>query len=62
MLSMREQKKRCLRIYIPNNLRDEWLDKIEGRLDYVRRYCGHYHTNKSIDRLRFLFEDFLEIR
>ena len=45
-----------------DNSTEEWLDKIEDRLDYVRWHCGHYHTNKSIDRLRFLFEDFLEIR
>ena len=45
-----------------DNSTEEWLDKIEGRLDYVRWYCGHYHTNKSIDRLRFLYEDFIEIR
>ena len=22
-------------------------------------FCGHYHTNKSIDKLRILFEDIL---
>ena len=41
---------------------EEWLDKIEGKLTYSRWYCGHYHTDKTIDKLRFLFEDFIEFR
>lgn len=45
-----------------DNATEEWLDNIENRLKYDRWYCGHYHTNKSVDKLRFLFEDFLELR
>ena len=44
-----------------DNSTEEWLDTIEDRLTYSRCYCGHYHTNKTIDRMRFLFEDFLEL-
>jgi len=40
---------------------ERWLDSIEDRLDYKRWYCGHYHTDKVIDRLRFVFNDFLEL-
>jgi len=39
-----------------------WLDAIEDRLDYEQWFCGHYHTNKTIDRLRFLYEDFFELK
>jgi len=39
-----------------------WLDAIEDRLKYRRWYCGHYHTDKTIDKLRFMFNDFLELR
>ena len=39
-----------------------WLDAIEDRLNYDKWYCGHYHTNKTIDKMKFLFEDFLEFR
>ena len=39
---------------------EEWLDKIEQKLTYSRWYCGHYHTNKKIDRMIFLFESFME--
>ena len=35
---------------------EEWLDTIEQRLDYKRWYCGHYHTEKTIDRMTFMFE------
>ena len=33
-----------------------WLDGIEGRLDYTKWYCGHYHIEKSIGRMRFLYK------
>ena len=45
-----------------DNSTEEWLDKIENKLSYSSWYCGHYHTNKAIDKMRFLFEDFLELR
>jgi 3-oxoacid CoA-transferase subunit A len=37
-----------------------WLDKIEERLSYKKWYCGHYHTEKKIDRLEIMFENFDE--
>lgn len=37
---------------------EEWLGKIEDRLDYNRWYCGHYHCDKSVDKIRIMFEDF----
>ena len=33
---------------------EEWLDAIENRLDYKRWYCGHYHIEKQVDRIRML--------
>ena len=35
---------------------EEWLDTIEHRLQYKQWYCGHYHTEKAIDKLTFMFE------
>ncbi len=29
---------------------EEWLDKIEDRLNYQKWYCGHYHTEKKVDK------------
>ena len=37
---------------------EEWLGEIESRLRYQHWYCGHYHTEKRVDRLRFMFEDY----
>ena len=34
---------------------EEWLDTVEDRLDYGHWYCGHFHINKDIDRISFLY-------
>ena len=36
---------------------EEWLDGIEDRLDYQKWYCGHYHTEKKVDRVEIMFEN-----
>ena len=37
---------------------EEWLDKIEELVDYKAWYCGHWHINKRIDKIHFLFHSF----
>ena len=37
---------------------EEWLDKIEDSLDYRAWYCGHWHTDKRVDRMHFLYHGF----
>ena len=44
-----------------DNSTEEWLDKIEEQVNYEKWFCGHWHTNKKIDKLVFLFEDFVEL-
>ena len=39
---------------------EEWLDRIEDKLSYKKWYCGHYHTEKKIDKLEIMFENFDE--
>ncbi|MHB8962808.1 MAG: metallophosphoesterase family protein [Saccharofermentanales bacterium] len=39
-----------------DNTTEEWLDTIEERLNYQKWYCGHYHTEKKIDNLQFLYK------
>ena len=39
-----------------DNSTELWLDAIEERLDYKTWYCGHWHINKRIDKMHFLFE------
>ena len=39
---------------------EEYLDEIEESIDYKKWYCGHWHTDKTIDKMRFLFNDVIE--
>lgn len=32
-----------------------FLDKIEQTINYKAWYCGHFHTDKTIDRIIFMF-------
>ena len=33
-----------------------FLDKIEESINYDKWYCGHFHTEKIIDKVEFMFE------
>ena len=48
--------------YIEQNAVDDsterWLDEIEAKLEYRAWLCGHWHTDKRIDRMRFLYKTF----
>lgn len=37
---------------------EKWLEKIEETIDYIAWYCGHWHINKRIDKMHFLFHKF----
>ncbi|MBQ7851189.1 MAG: metallophosphoesterase [Clostridia bacterium] len=41
---------------------EAWLDTLERRMCYGRWFCGHYHTDKDIDRFVFLMHRVLEWR
>lgn len=34
---------------------EKWLDSIEDKLKYKKWYCGHYHIEKDIDNISFMF-------
>ena len=38
-----------------DNSTEQWLDTIAERLDHQAWYCGHWHIDKRIDRMHFLF-------
>ena len=38
-----------------DNSTEDWLNEIEEKTSYQKWYCGHWHTNKSIDKIEFLF-------
>lgn len=39
-----------------------WLDKIENSIEYDAWFCGHWHTDKKIDKMHFLFEGWEAIK
>lgn len=41
-----------------DNSTEEWLGRIEQKLTYQSWYCGHWHIDKRIDKMHFLFESF----
>ena len=41
-----------------DNSTELWLDSIAEKLDYKAWYCGHWHINKRIDKMHFLFEGY----
>lgn len=34
-----------------------WLGKLEKNIDYEVWFCGHYHVDKPIDRIRMMYKD-----
>ena len=34
---------------------ENFLDEIEENISYDKWYCGHYHTEKQVDKLEFMF-------
>ena len=40
---------------------ERWLDLIEDNVPYVAWYCGHWHTDKVVDKMHFLFNDFVKL-
>ena len=43
-----------------DNSTEVFLDKIEDLNNYDKWYCGHYHTDKTVDKMRFMFHDIQE--
>jgi 3-oxoacid CoA-transferase subunit A len=36
---------------------ERWLDEIEDKLEYKAWYCGHWHVDKHVDKMHFIFTD-----
>lgn len=45
-----------------DNSTKHFLDEIEESTDYNLRYCGHYHTDKEIDKIIFMFHKIEEFK
>ena len=40
---------------------EEWLGVIEETLDYKAWYCGHFHTDKIDNKIRFMHNDIIAL-
>lgn len=40
---------------------ERWLDEIEDGFDYQKWFCGHWHIERSIDKMRFMYDDIIEL-
>lgn len=40
---------------------EQWLDSIEENIAYHKWFCGHYHINKAVDKMQFLYSDIVPI-
>ena len=36
---------------------ENFLGEVEECIDYDKWYCGHYHTEKALDKIQFMFKD-----
>ena len=45
-----------------DNTTEYFLDEIENTTDYNKWYCGHYHTDKDIDKIKFMFNKIEEFK
>jgi len=45
-----------------DNSTEKYLDEIETNLNYKRWYAGHYHTDKIVDKIRFMMNDIDEFK
>jgi len=41
-----------------DNSTEIWLDEIFEKLQFEKWYCGHYHGEKTVDKLTFMFQGF----
>lgn len=38
---------------------EHWMDTIENEVSYKKWYCGHWHTDRSVDQMRYMYHDII---
>lgn len=38
---------------------EHWMDTIENDVPYERWYCGHWHTDRTVDNVRYMYHDII---
>lgn len=41
---------------------EEFLDELESIIEYKRWWCGHWHTDRTVDKIRFMYHDVVEFK
>ena len=41
---------------------EQFLDTLEEKLDYRTWLCGHWHTDKWDEKVRFMFKDIVPLK
>lgn len=36
---------------------EHWMDCVEKEVPYEKWYCGHWHTDRTVDKMRFMYLD-----
>lgn len=44
-----------------DNSTEIWLQSIYNKIDFGKWYCGHFHGDKSIDNIRFMYNDIIKL-
>lgn len=44
-----------------DNSMQVWLDIVESDIEYDEWFCGHWHTDRIVDKMRFMFNDVMAL-
>jgi len=38
---------------------EHWMDIVEDEVPYQKWYCGHWHTDRTVDQMRYMYHDII---
>ena len=44
-----------------DNSMEDFLQTVHDQITYDKWYCGHWHTDRIMDKMRFVYHDYLEV-